>query len=152
MPNLDVPEFDVVVIGAGSAGEVIAGEVAEGGRSVALVERHLVGGECPYYACMPSKTMLRAAHTRAMLGRARELGASADSVDRGDAAAAFARAVTRRDEVAAHRDDGEAAKGLVEAGGAGIRGAAAGPRARRVRVTGGRERGEPTGPRNASPA
>lgn len=52
-------EFDVVVIGAGPAGEVVAGRCAEGGLSVAVVERELVGGECSYWGCIPSKTLLR---------------------------------------------------------------------------------------------
>jgi pyruvate/2-oxoglutarate dehydrogenase complex dihydrolipoamide dehydrogenase (E3) component len=52
-------EFDVVVIGAGPAGEVCAGRLGEAGEEVAIVEPHLIGGECSFYACMPSKAMLR---------------------------------------------------------------------------------------------
>ncbi len=114
--------YDVVILGAGSAGEALAGRLADAGRSVALVEGLRVGGECPYVACMPSKAMLRAAEARTTAGRLRELGGAAERLPLGDARLAYAAAARRRDEVAEHRDDSEAAKGLASRGVTLVRG------------------------------
>ena len=69
--------FDVIVIGAGPAGEVAAGRARRGGLEVALVERQLVGGECSFYACMPSKALLRPAE---VLAEARRVPGAAEAV------------------------------------------------------------------------
>src|SRR5262245_35154334 len=69
-------EFDVVCLGGGVAGEAIAGGLRDSGLTLAVVERELVGGECPYWGCMPSKTLLRSGETLSEAGRARHLAAS----------------------------------------------------------------------------
>ena len=69
-------EFDVVCLGGGVAGEAIAGELQGSGLTLAVVERELVGGECPYWGCIPSKTLLRSGETLSEAGRARSLAAS----------------------------------------------------------------------------
>jgi pyruvate/2-oxoglutarate dehydrogenase complex dihydrolipoamide dehydrogenase (E3) component len=69
-------EFDVVCLGGGVAGEAIAGGLRDSGLTLAVVERELVGGECPYWGCMPSKTLLRSSETLTEADRARLLAAS----------------------------------------------------------------------------
>lgn len=108
--------FEVVVLGGGTAGESIAKNVAQAGRTVALVETGRVGGECPYVACMPSKSLLRSATVRQLTTRAVELGAAAIGLPADDPVGAFARAVARRDEVAHGRDDTGAARDIQEHG------------------------------------
>jgi pyruvate/2-oxoglutarate dehydrogenase complex dihydrolipoamide dehydrogenase (E3) component len=69
-------EFDVVCLGGGVAGEAIAAGLQDSGLTLAVVERELVGGECPYWGCIPSKTLLRSAETLSEADRARRLAAS----------------------------------------------------------------------------
>jgi pyruvate/2-oxoglutarate dehydrogenase complex dihydrolipoamide dehydrogenase (E3) component len=69
-------EFDVVCLGGGVAGEAIAVGLRDSGLTLAVVERELVGGECPYWGCVPSKTLLRSSETLTEADRARLLAAS----------------------------------------------------------------------------
>ena len=102
--------YDAIVLGAGPAGEVAAGKLADGGWKVAIVERDLVGGECSYYACMPSKALLRPAD---VLAEARRI----PGVPVGDGAALDPAAVlARRDQVIHGRDDSAQLPWLEERG------------------------------------
>lgn len=115
--------FDVVVLGAGSAGEAIAREVSEGGRSVALVEAGRVGGTCPYVACEPSKAMLVAAHLRHAIAHDGErLGATSVTPMLDADLLAWSAAVARRDEIAHQRDDTGAVEAVEESGVTLVRG------------------------------
>ena len=62
--------FDVAVLGMGPGGEVAAGRLLKAGKKVAVIERELIGGECAYWACIPSKTVLRPAEARTEVQRA----------------------------------------------------------------------------------
>jgi dihydrolipoamide dehydrogenase len=108
--------FDVVVLGAGSAGELIANQLANSGRSVALVEKLRVGGECAYVSCVPSKSMLKSARVRDDLKKVVSSGAVSRELELDSNESGFLTAVRRRDVIAENRDDSGAAANAVSAG------------------------------------
>ncbi len=121
-----MPDFDVVVLGGGTAGVLVATGLAQAGRSVALVEAGLVGGESPYLACVPSKSMLASAR-------------------RGET---WEHAIARRNEVTGHLDDTPIAARLADSGVNLVRGTGQVSKPGEIEVTpaaGGRRRQGRTG-------
>ena len=121
-------EFDAIVIGAGPAGEVSAAGLAAEGLEVALVERELVGGECAFYACMPSKALLRPGELLAEVQRVP--GAREATTGKLDPRVVL----RRRDEVVHDLDDTSKLPWVRDRGIALIRGQARLDGERRVRV------------------
>ena len=99
--------YDAVVIGAGPAGRGAAGQLASEGLRVAACERELVGGECPYWACIPSKALLRPPEARADARRAAGLGEPEQR---------YAEIAAYRDELVRHLDDSAPAEALEKKG------------------------------------
>jgi pyruvate/2-oxoglutarate dehydrogenase complex dihydrolipoamide dehydrogenase (E3) component len=108
--------FDVVVLGAGSAGELIANDLASSGKSVALVEKLRVGGECAYVSCVPSKAMLKSAQVRDEAKNIVSYGAASLELELDSDADAFLTATHRRDQISENRDDSSAAANSIELG------------------------------------
>ncbi|MBX3194520.1 MAG: NAD(P)/FAD-dependent oxidoreductase [Microbacteriaceae bacterium] len=121
-------EYDLIVLGAGAVGENVADYATRGGMRTVVVESALVGGECSYWACMPSKALLRPA---AVLRAARAVDGARRAVTGGvDAVGAFA----RRDAIVHHHDDASQTRWLASAGIDLVRGHGVLVGERRVRV------------------
>lgn len=112
-------DYDVIVLGMGPGGEVAITQLVAAGKRIAAVERELVGGECAYWACIPSKALLRPPEAQA--GAKRAAGVGTPALDWPDAAA-------YRDEIIEHLDDSESVKSYRDQGVAVFKG--------RGRVTG----------------
>jgi pyruvate/2-oxoglutarate dehydrogenase complex dihydrolipoamide dehydrogenase (E3) component len=117
--------FDVIVIGVGTAGESATGRLQAGGRRVAVVEAELIGGECAYWACVASKTLLRASEARIEADRAQ--GVTTPELDWADLR-------DYRDYMVRHLDDSAQVSGYQQQGGTVITGRAAFTGSRTVAV------------------
>ncbi len=108
-------EFDVIVLGMGPGGEVAASQLLAAGKKVALVERELVGGECAYWACIPSKTLLRPPEAQGAVERA--AGVEGSRLD-------WPSTRQQRDTMIRHLDDSKQVDGYRDSGATLLKGAA----------------------------
>ncbi len=115
VPVASPQQFDVIVIGMGPGGEVAAGQLLAAGKRVAVVERELVGGECAYWACIPSKTLLRPPEAHGEVERA----AGVDG-----ARLNWASTRDYRDYMIRHLDDRNQVTGYEKAGATVVKGTA----------------------------
>jgi len=99
--------FDVIIIGMGVGGEAAAGRLLKAGRRVAIIERELIGGECAYWACIPSKTLLRGPEVRAEASRA--AGVATPAID-------WPGLRDYHDYMVRHLDDAAQVRGYEQAG------------------------------------
>lgn len=106
-------QFDAIVLGMGPGGEVAASELLKAGKRVAVVERELIGGECAYWACIPSKTLLRP--PEAGNGAARAAGVTAPSLE-------WSQAAEYRDSMIRHLDDSGQVSSYEKKGAAVVKG------------------------------
>jgi pyruvate/2-oxoglutarate dehydrogenase complex dihydrolipoamide dehydrogenase (E3) component len=106
--------FDAIVLGLGPGGEVAADRLLKAGRRVAVVERELIGGECAYWACIPSKTLLRPPDAKHQAGRA--AGVTTPRLD-------WRETAEYRDYMTRHLDDSAQERGYAEQGAVVVRGA-----------------------------
>jgi pyruvate/2-oxoglutarate dehydrogenase complex dihydrolipoamide dehydrogenase (E3) component len=112
-----MPEVDVVVVGMGPGGEDVGARLARAGLDVVAVDGRLVGGECPYYACIPTKMMIRATDA---LGEARRVSVLAGAADVTQDWAPVARRI--REDATDNWDDRVAVERFESAGGTFVRG------------------------------
>jgi pyruvate/2-oxoglutarate dehydrogenase complex dihydrolipoamide dehydrogenase (E3) component len=94
--DVTTTDFDVIVVGSGSGGRAVAGRLADAGLRIAMVESGRVGGECPYWACMPAKAILRAPEAVAAARRVPGVTAKIESVEE---------VIAFREQVVSGRDD-----------------------------------------------
>jgi dihydrolipoamide dehydrogenase len=122
-----VDRFDVIIIGMGPGGETCAGRLMAAGKQIAVIERELIGGECAYWACIPSKTLLRGPEARAAAGRT--AGVATPALD-------WPGLRDYHDYMVRHLDDTAQVSGYEKAGATVVKGAARLAGAGRVDVGG----------------